>query len=242
MAYMAVPGTTATSNFLYAFPMGADWEYTSVSNNVAITASIPTPNCTSFYRVFCGDVGIIGGRTGHNLGATTEPFRLFYRVSGITDNTGSWVAIDESGDITGAAASTAIQFKIEFRTIGHTNLPARITNLIVIYNDSATDTHYQASVAQSSISTSKFAWRFATAFGGSVPTLYVRLYDATNSSTVYVTDNTATPTGTFEKSTDGGSSYVAWTNADKANEITYLRYTPASLGSGIKVRAVLSLS
>ena len=242
MCYFAIPGTTATTNFIYAVPLGADWEYASTSNSVIITPSMATPNCSSYDRVYVNEVGILGGRSGTNLGACTEPFRVSYRTSGISDNSGSWTLLDYSGNLSGASAASSIQFKIEFRCIGHTNLPARIISLACVYNDTATDTHFQMSVGLSSISASKFAWRFSTAFGGTVPTLYVRLYDATNPNTLYLLDNSASPTGTWEVSTNGGSTWASWASADKGNETTYLRYTPASLGSGINVRAVLSLA
>ena len=45
--------------------------------------------------------------------------------------------------------------------------------------------------------------------------------------------------GTWEKTTDG-VSWGAYNTTDKANETTYIRYTPASLGDNIKVRAVLT--
>jgi hypothetical protein len=69
----------------------------------------------------------------------------------------------------------------------------------------------------------------------------VRLYDAVSNS-LLVDDETATPTGTFEQSTDLGLNWTAWTNADKTNENTYIRYTPLSLGDNIKVRALLTLN
>jgi hypothetical protein len=242
LCYLCIPGTTAITNFIYAIPIGADWEYTNLSNNVVITPSISTPNCTSFNRVMYNAVRVLGNETGNNIGASTEACRISYRTSGITDNTGGWNLLDDSGSLSNVAAATAIQFKIEFRTIGHTCLPARLLSLTVNYNDTSTDTHFQASVAQSNISTSTFAWRFSTAFGGTPPTLYVRLYDATNASTMYVSDNSAAPTGTWQYSTNGGSNWSNFPLSDKGNETTYIKYTPASLGSGIKVRAVLSLA
>ena len=239
--HLCTPGTTALTNFMFAMPASCDWEYTGATNSVAITPSISTPNCVSLNRVSVNHVRCLGNETGNNIGATCEPIRISYRTSGITDNTGSWTLCDDSGALVGAA-TTAIQFKLEFRTIGHTNIPGRVIALSVSYNDSSTDTHFQASVGQSNLSTSTFAWRFSTAFGGTPPTLYVRLYDATNPSTIYVTDNSATPTGTWQFSTNGGSSWGAFPLTDKANETTYIKYVPASLGSGIKVKPVLSLS
>jgi hypothetical protein len=67
------------------------------------------------------------------------------------------------------------------------------------------------------------------------------LYDATTDG-LLVDDNTTSPTGTFEKSTDDGENWSSWTNTDKTNNTTYLRYTPSSLADSIKVRALLTLN
>ena len=121
-----------------------------------------------------------------------------------------------------------------------TGIPARINGLTLIYDDLSNDSHYQPSVNFSSTTSKQFAWRFSTAFGSTVPTLRIRLYDAVTGG-LLVDDNSAAPTGTWEKSTDA-VSFVAWTNADKGNETTYLRYTPLSLADSIKVRALLTLN
>lgn len=64
-----------------------------------------------------------------------------------------------------------------------------------------------------------------------------------NPSTIYLTDNSTTPTGgTWQVSTNGGAGWGNFPLSDKGNETTYIKYTPSSFGSGIKVRAVLSLS
>jgi hypothetical protein len=128
----------------------------------------------------------------------------------------------------------------EFRVIGTFCLPTRIYNVGIIYEDNTTDSHYQPSVGQSNLTTKRFAWRFSTAFGSTVPTLRVRLYDAVTGG-LLLDDDSATPTGgTWEKSTDGGQNWTAYNTTDKGNETTYIRYTPTTLGDDIKVRALLT--
>ena len=129
---------------------------------------------------------------------------------------------------------------IEFDTIGWTCVPARIMSLTVVYDDTSTvtDSHYQPSMTKSDATSKIFAWRFATAFGSTVPTLRIRLYDAV-SGDILVDEYTNGTDGTWEKTTDG-VSWGAYNTTDKANETTYIRYTPASLGANIKVRAVLT--
>ena len=76
--------------------------------------------------------------------------------------------------------------------------------------------------------------------GTTVPTLYIHLYDASTGGPL-LTDNTASPSGTWERSTNGGSSWSAYATTDRANATTYIRYTPASLADNIVIRPVLSL-
>ncbi len=56
---------------------------------------------------------------------------------------------------------------------------------------------------------------------------------------ILVDDYTTSSTGTWEKSTNG-TSWGSYNTTDKGNDTTYIRYTPASLGDNIKVRAVLT--
>jgi hypothetical protein len=127
----------------------------------------------------------------------------------------------------------------EFKIFGLSCIPAQIYNISLVYEDNTTDSHYQPSVAQSSITNKYFAWRFSTAFGNTVPTLRVRLYDAVSGG-LLVDDTTSSPSGTWEKSTNDGSSWSAYDSTDKGNNTTYIRYTPLSLGDNVKVRALLT--
>ena len=110
----------------------------------------------------------------------------------------------------------------------------------MVYSDLVTDTHFQPSVNGSSAANKHFAWRFASAFGSTVPALRVRLYNAVTGG-LLSDENTTDNASCFERTANDGGTWGAWTTADKSNETTYLRYTPTSLGDGIKVRAVLTL-
>lgn len=239
MFYLARNGTTATNNHIYSVPGGADWEYAALTGNRVIFPRMATSDAAQYTQAFCNDVGVIGGSSGKNLGLATEPYRLYYRTSGITDNSGSWNPIGNNGDISGVAGAAYIQFMAEFRVMP-TFVPARIQSVGLIYENTATDSHFYASATKSDSTNKRFAWLYATAFGSTVPALRVRLYDAVSGS-LLVDDNTTSPTGTWELSTNDGSSWAAWTNGDRANSTTYVRYTPASLADNIKVRQTLTL-
>lgn len=221
---------------LFAVPISAHWDFTSYTNQVAISPVINTPNNNRFVQLSLN--------TTHSLGSnqwlvTLNDIRSFYRTSGISNNSGLWNAIPSSGELS-ISGTNQIQFKFEFSMLGHTyGIPGRIHGFSLIYEDESTDSHYQPSVTWSDSLNKRFAWRFSTAFGQSVPSLRVRLYDAISGG-LLVDDNTLTPSGTFEQSINDGVSWSSWTNSDKSNNITYLRYTPSSLADNIKIRALLT--
>lgn len=239
IGYFSRNGATAVINQVYAIPIGADWDFaagtSSEYQNRLITPSLTTTGCQKYSRVSLMQEKMAGS---DSLGTQLNTTRLYYRTSGISDDSGSWNLVSETGSLTGISGANAIQFMIEFKIISETCLPAKIYGLIVTYDDDATDSHYQPSVSKSSVSSKIFAWRFATAFGGTVPTLTVKLYDAV-SGALLITDTTATAaSGTFQKTTDG-TSWSSYDDSDKSNETTYIRYTPSSMADNIKVRAVL---
>lgn len=229
-------GSTGTTAF-QAVSIVSHWDLTAQTNNVAISPVISTPNNTSFTRFYSQCVNSLG------TGPFVTPlmmYRISYRTTGTSDDSGTWTLIDTSGDLSAVSGTANIQFKLEFQTMGNVHgIPARVIALGVVYEDNTTDSHYQPSVVNSSTTAKHFAWRFSTAFGGTVPTLRVRLYDAVTGGSL-VDDTTVSPSGTWEQSTDGGTTWVTYTTTDKGNETTYIRYTPASLGDNIKVRALLT--
>lgn len=242
MSWWVRNGTTAITNLIYVFGVG-DWDYqstaTSTFQNRLITPSLDTTGARKFYRVAVCENSIAGG-SNYEIG--TEGYKLYYRTSGISDNSGSWNLVSTDGDLSSLSGADAIQFMFEFKILGTTCVTARIHGLIVTWEDNSTDSHYQASTKFSNVTSKIFAWRFSTAFGTTVPTLYVRIYNAVDGN-LLLTDNTVSAaSGTFQKSTDDGGSWSSYNTTDKANETTYIRYTPTSLPDNLKVRAVISQS
>lgn len=235
--YAARYGTSVALNQIYVIPIGADWEYIATSGSRLVLPRISTPNADKYTAMFAQEVQVVGGASGKNLGMPTEPYRVQFRTSGITDNSGGWTPLDSTGDLTGVAGAPYIQFRCEFR-ISNTMIPSRILNVGVLYEEVEGDNHFLVS-DKSDPSTKQFVWWFASPFGGTVPALRVRIYDAVTKS-LLVDDNTATPTGTWEKSTNG-STWTAWNNTDRANDTTYYRYTPASIADNVVVQPILTV-
>lgn len=235
--YACKQGTAATNNQIYIMSFGADWDYASLTSGRLISPEIPTPNALKYYRVFVNQVRYLGSTS---LGKTTEPFRMYARTANIqTDATTGWTPIDESNSLAGFAGASSIQFAMEFKTIGENCLPARVLGVNLSYEDNTTDSHYAVSVGKSSLASKQFAFWFKAAFGGTVPKLYIRLYDAETGGLLVEDDTVAEANGTFEKTTDG-SSWGAYNTTDRANDTTWIRYTPDSLADNIKVAAYLT--
>ena len=237
--YLNTQGTSTTTSFIYTIPMGADWTYSSLNGQYAISPEIPTPNCNKYARFYAIRDKFIGGEL---LGKPADPFKSSFRTTGINDNSGSWTALSDGNDLSSIAGASSIQFRLDFKCISDFCIPSRIFSIGVVYDNLDTDSHYQPSANFSNITTKTFAWRFATAFTTTVPTLRIRLYDAV-SGALYVDDTTVGSTGIWDKSTNDGSTWLgSYNTTDKANETTYIRYTPASLADNIKVRALLTLN
>jgi hypothetical protein len=239
IAYIVVIGTTVTTNFIHVLPTGVHWDYAFTASTRLISPKILTPNNSNFVRAFVNTKQFLGSA---NLGLSPDACRVYYRTSGIDDNSGSWTLLNQRGDLSGVAAAAAIQFAFTFKMMSPIILPAQVLSVGVVYEDFNTLSNYLPMATFTDETPPKFAWKFATAYGGTVPDLRIRLYDA-NTNGLLLDDNTASPTGTFERSTAGVTpTWVAWTNTDRVNDTDFLRYTPASLGSGIQVRALLTLN
>jgi hypothetical protein len=239
IAHIVKHGTTTALSQLYAIPLSAHWTYASSSNQRVITPVIYTPNCYQYRTLAVSSEPSINSG---EFSISTDPYRVYYRIGGMESNTGEWTLLDHDYDLRGVTPSPKIQFMFEFSAISTFSFPARIMGLAVIYDDESTytDSHYQPSAGLSSATNKQFVWRFSVAFGGTVPTLRVRLYNAVTNDLLVDDYTTSTNSGTWEKSTNTGGVWGAYNTTDKANETTYIRYTPASLGDNLRVRAVLT--
>lgn len=128
--YSVHQSSTANQHYLYIHPIAADWNYNSSLNAFIVTPKVATSGAAKFYRTLVNEAQFVGGQ---NFGISPEPYRISYRTVGISDNSGSWTLVDQTGDISGLGSASEIQFKIEFRTIGPLAIPSRIFSVGVLY-------------------------------------------------------------------------------------------------------------
>jgi len=233
--YLARIGTTSAQNQLYSLPILAHRTYAFDTNQLLITPKFDISDSNKLYSISPKYITKLGTLT---FSLPTESFDMYYRTSGISDNSGSWTELDDFGDLSGVSASE-IQFLFTFKIFGTTCIPARIMGLTLTYEDNTTDSHYEPSVANSSVTNRIFAYRQGTLWSSIIPNLRIRLYNAETGSLVLDDDIVSSGFGTFEYSIDGGSSWLAW-DSSQDTVGNYIRYTATSLPDGIRVRALLT--
>jgi len=233
--YLARIGTTAAINQVYTLPIGAHQTYAIDDSQMLITPKIDISDSNKLYSFTPKYISKLGTDT---FSLPSEPFKMFYRTTGISDNTGSWTELDYFGDLTSVSASE-IQFMFIFKILGTTCIPSRIMGFTLTYEDNTTDSHYEPSVGNSSVTNRIFAYRQRTLWSSNIPNLKIRIYNAVTGSLVLEDDILSSAFGTFEYSTDGGSNWLSW-NATADVVSNYIRYTATSLPSGIRVRSLLT--
>jgi hypothetical protein len=233
----AIPASvTSGSNWLYVFPFGADAYYESTTRQGVITPKLATTNATKLYHAYVDHMEYAGE---YGLGFPVESYKMWYRTSGIDDNSGAWTAIAIGAELEAAAVSDYIQFKIAFDIMGELCVPTRIYSIACLYEDSNQDSHYQPSLSKSSTASKIFAWKQVAAWGSNIPNMRIRLYDASNNNELLNDTVTLSSYGTWQYSTDG-TTWNSW-NAAQDTVGNYIRYTATSFGySGVTVRALLT--
>ena len=254
MTYIHTSGQTAILNWIFNMPFAVDWEYASTTNCCVVTPAMSASQFTAFVAGYFNQVGVIGGpanpmlgRTGTNLGVEPGAVRMYYRTTGISDNSGTWNLLDYTGSMASVAAATQVQARLEFRVI-NTCFPARVTRVCFEGTGSASTNNFQFSQKNTTLATKQFAFRQATAFGANTP-LYMRIYDAVLNS-LLVTDNTTTPTGVWKYSTDGGSTWIVFGSQGTGATVTFtvsggglnvVTTLPATGGTGYPASSTVNL-
>lgn len=115
---------------LGVFPGEADWRFASRNNARIITHSIDTSHITKFNKLLVHHPEVLGS---HDLGSMPEPFRVYFRTEGISDDSGDWCLLNDSFDMSFITPKDNIQFMFEFRVLGRASVPNRIYGLSISY-------------------------------------------------------------------------------------------------------------
>jgi hypothetical protein len=233
--YLCRVGTTAAQIQIYTLPIGAHRYYVNTTLERLITPKFDISDSTVLYNVYTSAIDELGDDT---FSLPTEPYDVWYRTTGISDNSGVWTMLDQLGTLSGVSG-TSIQFSFTFKILGATCIPARINAISLIYEDQNNDSHYEPSFSNSSASTNVFAYRQGTTWGSNIPNLRIRLWNIDTGVSVLDDTILLSSFGTWEYSTNNGSSWNTWDAAQDAVG-NYIRYSASSLPGGIRVRALLT--
>ncbi len=163
VCHIARQGTTALLMRLTNIPIAVHSEWAGVTNQRLISPEVFTPNNYRFSKVCISNVSTVGISP---FKIPTESYKLYYRTSGISDNSGAWTLLNQAGDISVITTANSIQFMIEFDVISMgVGVPARILGITVTYDDLTTDFHYLPSADLSNKTTKTFAWKHSVALG-----------------------------------------------------------------------------
>lgn len=223
------------SNQIYTIPIGAHQTYAIANNEMLITPRFNVSDSNKLYNVTVNHINRLGSDV---FSIAPEPFKIYYRISGISDNSGAWTLLDGYGDLSGISTNE-IQFGIIFKTIGTECIPARIMSITLTYEGENTDSHYTPSVANSSIINRIFAYRQSLTWGSNIPTLRIVLKNAETGSLLIDDDSISNNFGTFQYSINNGVSWLPWDNTQDLVG-NYIRYTATSLPNGVRVIASLT--
>lgn len=140
----------------------------------------------------------------------TGNIKLQYRCSGFGSISGGWIDVTAFTDLSSAViSSNQIQFKILFNMQSEgASSPAQVNELLIgaQANNYISD-HFEFSDDYSDNNTpSRAAFRLKLSYSSTVPTLYFRAYDLSDSQ--LVNHNTVTNASNFEYSTDNGITWL----------------------------------
>jgi hypothetical protein len=221
-----VAGGTTGQRGIGCFDFRSDSYY---DYSYIVTKVLDTPN--SQIRALC---------SFEKLFEQTGNVKLQYRTSGFGSITGGWTDLDEGQDLANIVTYDEIQFKILFNMQSEgSSSPAQVYELLLSLDaNEETSDHWEYSYNHSSSgSPTRVGFRLKKAYTSSVPTLYFRAYDLSDS--LLTNHNTSAHSSYFEYSTDG----LVWNPLGTIpNTVgTLVRYTFAS-PPGVDVRPGLKES
>jgi hypothetical protein len=229
---------TTTNCQIYSLPLYAHQDYAFDTGSYIITPRFDISIATKLYDICPIFLNKVSTET---YSIQTEPFRIFYRTTGIEDNSGTWTRIGDLGDLEGVNGRQ-IQFAFTFKILGTFCIPARINSLVLTYEDNLTNDNYYPSPVYTILQDRIFAWQQIKKWDtGRLPNLRITISDISDPTREFVVlrdDSTVGALGVWEYSSDG-NNWNPWD--DSINEIgTLIRYTADSLFDDIKTKVILT--
>jgi hypothetical protein len=237
--YLSVsPSTTFGRSRLLNIPIGADYESAPKTKQWVTFPPISTPNAIKYKNVYLRSPKFIGNDF---LGYAPERLIIFYRTSGISDDSGEWIRIPYNEDLSSIIASSQIQFSVAFDVLGMNGLANRLYGICLLYEDAKQDYHYYPSSEKSNMQENIVAWKQVRSWESSIPNLKISLYDANNNSLILEDTTNIQENGIFEYSLDNGFTWNSW-NSSLSSVGYYIRYKANNLPGNVVIKAYISLA
>jgi hypothetical protein len=134
---------------------------------------------------------------------------IYYRTSGFGSVSGGWVQVPFASDLSSIPTANQIQFKIAFNTLSlGASIPAQLREVFLGFeSEIGISDNWEFSDDYSDNNTpSRTAFRLKKAYASSVPQLFYRAYDLSDS--LIVNHNTVANAANFEYSTDNGLTWL----------------------------------
>jgi hypothetical protein len=233
-----VRDVATNNNIIYALPLEADKQYHTTTNAYIITPEFSTPSATTYNKIYVKSKSYFNE---DRFIVPTENFDIYYRTSGITADTGSWVLVGQNGDISSSSGSS-IQFKLTFKTIGNNCIPSKIYGISMSYYENNTPlstTYYDPSIENTNIGSQIFSWRQSSIFNDQIPNLNINIYNVTGSTLLLSDSVSGSTNGIWQYSSNDGNTWNSWSSS--ANTVgNYIRYSASTLSaSGLIVKPIL---
>jgi hypothetical protein len=228
--------TVSAQTQLYSLPITSNETFAFDTNDYLIT---PKFDISEFYKIYQITPNFVQKVGSDSFSLPNERFKIYYRVSGIGDNSGSWVELNQMGDLT-SVNSSQIQFAIIFNTLGNFCIPSIIKSIFIVYEDNKSVDGYDPDLTKSSIEDKEFVWLQTGFFNGNLPDLKITLIDISN-NTIILVDDTVDSSGVWEYSENNGETWNYW-DITKNNLFNLIKYkSDSSLLNNKKVKTLLQI-
>jgi hypothetical protein len=237
--YIANFGSAPTGQ-VYIYPaFAAHWTFVDETDNRAILPKITLSGLPrKLNRVYVISNKYIPGPNESDK--TTEPYRVFYRVNGIDDNSGEWVEVDRNGSLESLTPTNEIQFSAAFRTMGDICIPTRIISLAMTYeSDDALPDQYQWNLGDSNTVDGTFGFIQINPLNDWPIRHTIKIFRSDNNTLALEQNSDGTSFGIFEYFDE--DEWVAGLGSNISG--TRRRFRPtSSLPGGVNLYAILSVS
>jgi hypothetical protein len=224
--------TTISQNIGYSIPLTTHQNFAFDTNSYLISPVFRIPE-GNFLKMIPQYIRRMGDHPSAYF--QPEPFRIFYRTKGITNNTGVWMRLEDSGDLTNVF-DNQIQFAFTFKTLGVIGIPPRLKGILLMY-ESIFD-YYKPSTQKTESQDYIFTWRQDKLFSSNIPKLSINIFDVKTSLTIIEDDTVKNDLGIWEYSENDGVNWNTW-DTTKNQVGNLIRYKTTNLPKGIKLKVIL---